>query len=355
MTANSTEGRWLAELQRGIPLCARPFEALARELDCAESDLLDFIGRCRAEGLVRRFGAVFDTRRLGYRSVLCAASVPPHALDDVVAKIVPFRGVTHCYLREPVEAARVPLPRAGEAVRGSGTLAASFPNLWFTLSYPADVFDAMADEIRARLAPHAVAFLPATRRYKVDVVFGAATRVREERTDDDATPLGARDRAAIAALQGDTEVRADYFAALAERAGMKEWDLLSTLELWQRRGRLKRIGLLLAHRTAGYVANGMCCWHVEGDTTGAGRALAARDEVTHCYERPLVDAFPYNLFAMVHATSPEEARTQHADLHRVLAAELGNDPATVMLLSTKEYKKTSMTFFVGEDGRSGGI
>ena len=327
MTLNSAEERWLAELQRGIPLCARPFEALARELDCAEADLLDFVARCRDAGLVRRFGAVFDTRRLGYRSVLCAAAVPPDALDDAAAKVVPFRGVTHCYLREPSE------------------VSPAMPNLWFTLSYPADVFDAMADEIRARLTPHAVAFLPASRRYKVDVVFGAATRAREENTEDDTAPLGARDRATVAALQGDTEVRSDYFAALAGQAGMKEWDLLSTLELWRRRARLKRIGLLLAHRTAGYVANGMCCWRVEGNTTGAGRALAARDEVTHCYERPPAEGFPYNLFAMVHAASPEEARAQHAELHRVLAAELGCEPATVMLLSTKEYKKTSMTFF----------
>ena len=327
MTLNSAEERWLAELQRGIPLCARPFEALARELDCAEADLLSFVSRCRREGLVRRFGAVFDTRRLGYRSVLCAAAVPPDALDDAAAKVVPFRGVTHCYLREPSEASP------------------AIPNLWFTLSYPSDVFDAMADEIRARLAPHTVAFLPATRRYKVDVVFGAATRAQEERTEDDSGPLGARDRAVVAALQGDTEVRAGYFAAVAEKARMKEWDLLSTLELWRRRGRLKRIGLLLAHRTAGYVANGMCCWRVEGDTTEAGRALAARDEVTHCYERPYSESFPYNLFAMVHGTSPDEARAQHAGLHQSLAEALGHEPATVMLLSTKEYKKTSMTFF----------
>ena len=311
MTLNPAEGRWLAELQRGIPLCARPFEALARELDCAEA-----------------------ARRLGYRSVLCAAAVPSDALDVVAAKITPFLGVTHCYLREPPPS------------WGSGTPAASIPNLWFTLSYPSDVFDAMADEIRARLTPHPVAFLPATRRYKVDVVFGAATRAQEERTEDDSGALGARDRAVVAALQGDTEVRADYFAALAENVGMKEWDLLSTLELWRRRGRLKRIGLLLAHRTAGYVANGMCCWRVEGDTTEAGRALAARDEVTHCYERPPSEAFPYNLFAMVHATSPDEARAQHAGLHRSLADALGHEPETVMLLSTKEYKKTSMTFFV---------
>ena len=356
MTLNSAEERWLAELQRGIPLCARPFEALARELDCAEADLLDFVSRCRREGLVRRFGAVFDTRRLGYRSVLCAASVPPDALDAVAAKITPFLGVTHCYLREPAlrgggTPAASSTPRgsgtlaASSTPRGSGTPAASLPNLWFTLSYPSDVFDAMADEIRARLAPYAVAFLPATRRYKVDVVFGAATRAQEERTEDDSGPLGARDRAVVAALQGDTEVRADYFAALAEKAGMKEWDLLSTLELWRRRGRLKRIGLLLAHRTAGYVANGMCCWRVEGDTTEAGRALAARDEVTHCYERPYSESFPYNLFAMVHATSSDEARAQHAGLHQFLAEAIGCEPATLMLLSTKEYKKTSMTFF----------
>ena len=330
----AAEGRWLAELQRGIPLCARPFEALARELDCTESDLLEFISKCRREGLVRRFGAVFDTRRLGYRSVLCAAAVPSDALDAAAAKVTPFLGVTHCYLREPAPP------------RGSGAPAASLPNLWFTLSYPSDVFDAMVDEIRARLAPHPVAFLPATRRYKVDVVFGAATRAQEERTEDDSGALVARDRAVVAALQGDTEVRADYFAALAENVGMKEWDLLSTLELWRRRGRLKRIGLLLAHRTAGYVANGMCCWRVEGDTTEAGRALAARDEVTHCYERPPSEAFPYNLFAMVHATSPDEARAQHAGLHQSLADALGHEPDTVMLLSTKEYKKTSMTFFV---------
>ena len=342
-----TPTRWLAELQRGIPLCARPFEALARELDCAESDLLEFVSKCRREGLVRRFGAVFDTRRLGYRSVLCAAAVPSDALDAAAAKVTPFLGVTHCYLREPAPPRGSGAPAASAPPRGSGIPAASLPNLWFTLSYPSDVFDAMVDEIRARLAPHPVAFLPATRRYKVDVVFGAATRAQEERTEDDSGSLAARDRAVVAALQGDTEVRADYFAALAENVGMKEWDLLSTLELWRRRGRLKRIGLLLAHRTAGYVANGMCCWRVEGDTTVAGRALAERGEVSHCYERPEAPGFPYNLFAMVHERSMDGALASFQALDAHLAASLGAPPPGVMLASTREFKKTSMKFFEG--------
>ena len=317
-------------LQRGIPLCARPFEELSRELGCGEADLLVCLARQRAMGTVRRFGAVFDTRRLGYRSALCAAAVSVEALDAAAAKLTPLVGVTHCYVREATSALRP-----------------GIPNLWFTLSYPADIFPAMVDEVAARLGPYALHVLPATRRYKVDVVFGAATRAREEDVaeGDDLPPVTARDRAVIGALQGDTEARADFFAALAGRLGMKEWDLLSTLEIWRRKGRLKRIGLLLHHRNAGWSANGMCCWRVAGDTTAAGRALAARGEVTHCYERPEAPNFPYNLFAMVHARAAAEANAQFASLSAEVNRVAGAAVPAVMLLSTREYKKTSMTFF----------
>lgn len=317
-------------LQRGIPLCARPFEELSRELGCGEADLLACLARQRAVGTVRRFGAVFDTRRLGYRSALCAAAVSVEALDAAAAKLTPLAGVTHCYVREATSALRP-----------------GVPNLWFTLSYPADIFPAMVDEVAARLGPYALHVLPATRRYKVDVVFGAATRAREEDVaeGDDLPPVTARDRAVIGALQGDTEARADFFAALAGRLGMKEWDLLSTLEIWRRKGRLKRIGLLLHHRNAGWSANGMCCWRVAGDTTAAGRALAARGEVTHCYERPEAPNFPYNLFAMVHARAAAEANAQFVSLSAEVNRVAGAAVPAVMLLSTREYKKTSMTFF----------
>lgn len=317
-------------LQRGIPLCARPFEELSRELGCGEADLLACLARQRAVGTVRRFGAVFDTRRLGYRSALCAAAVSVEALDAAAAKLTPLAGVTHCYVREATSALRP-----------------GVPNLWFTLSYPADIFPAMVDEVAARLGPYALHVLPATRRYKVDVVFGAATRAREEDVaeGDDLPPVTARDRAVIGALQGDTEARADFFAALAGRLGMKEWDLLSTLEIWRRKGRLKRIGLLLHHRNAGWSANGMCCWRVAGDTMAAGRALAARGEVTHCYERPEAPNFPYNLFAMVHARAAAEANAQFASLSAEVNRVAGTAVPAVMLLSTREYKKTSMTFF----------
>ncbi|MGN0845893.1 MAG: hypothetical protein ACI4RA_00745 [Kiritimatiellia bacterium] len=322
----------LVALQRGLPICARPFETLADELGCGVDEMLDCLRRARENGTARRFGAVFDTRRLGYRSALCAATVPCAALDAAAAKVTPLVGVTHCYVRTPVAP-----PDSAVAPQ---------PNLWFTLSCPADIFAAMADEVAARLAPYGMAVLPATRRYKVDVVFGAATRAREEGVEDDLPPVTAGDRAVIGALQGDTEVRADYFAAVAAKLNMKEWDLLSKLEMWRRNGRLKRIGLLLHHRNAGWAANGMCCWRVSGDTTAAGRALAARGEVTHCYERPEAPNFPYNLFAMVHARTVADAQAQYEALAAEVVGVVGAEVPRTMLLSTREYKKTSMTFFV---------
>lgn len=306
----------LTALQRGIPLARRPFEELSRELGCGEADLIACAANALGEGRARRFGAVFDARRLGFTSTLCCATAqdPDAAADFLAAR----REVTHCYLRE----------------------APGLPNLWWTWSAPSDAFEASLDEI-----PFPFRSLPATRRYKVDVVFGGTTREADESVADDLPPPSERDRAIIRALQGDTELRPDYFAALADKIGIKEWELLSTLEIWRRRGRLKRIGLLLNHRRSGYTANGMCCFRIAGGTLEAGRALAGLDEVTHCYERPQCEEFPYNLFAMVHGTSIEDAQRLFGMLRERLAAIDSPPEDSVMLISTKEYKKTSLALF----------
>ena len=306
----------LAALQKGIPFARRPFEELSRKIGCSESELLDFAKASLDRGDARRFGAVFDARRLGYSSALCCAAVRDP--DEVASRLVGFSEVTHCYLRE----------------------AQGCPNLWWTWSSPRDGFETSLAKIDV---PFHV--LPATVRYKIDVMFGVVTRVQEESTVDGLPPPDGQGRRIIRALQGDTEVRPDYYSAIAEKVGMKEWDLLATLEMWRRQGRLKRIGLLLNHRQVGYAANGMCCFRIDGDTTEAGRALAEFGEVTHCYERPPCKAFPYNLYAMVHCTSLEEANARFETLKSCLAKLERPPSGSVMLISTKEYKKTSMSFY----------
>ena len=314
--SKASRNKMLAALQRGIPLARRPFEELSRELGCDESELIRFAGETLKSGDARRFGAVFDARRLGYSSALCCASVPdPDALGAEISK---FREVTHCYLRE---------------ARGC-------PNLWWTWSAPSEEFDSSLVKV-----PVPFHVLPAARRYKIDVMFGAATRAADESTDDRLPQPDELGRRIIRALQGDTELRPDYYFGIAEKIGVKEWDLLAVLEMWRRQGRLKRIGLLLNHRRIGYSANGMCCFRIEGDTAEAGRALAELDAVTHCYERPACKAFPYNLYAMIHCTSVEEANAGFEALKERLSALEPSPSGSVMLVSTKEYKKTSMSFY----------
>jgi DNA-binding Lrp family transcriptional regulator len=306
----------LAALQKGIPFARRPFEEISREIGCSESDLMGFVKDSIANGTARRFGAVFDVRRLGYSSALCCAQVSDP--DDVASRLVGFQEVTHCYLRE----------------------ANGCPNLWWTWSAPNGLFE-------SSLAKVDVPFfaLPASVRYKIDVMFDVAARVREESTIDSLPPPDETEKRIIRALQGNTEIRPDYYSAIAEKVGMKEWDLLATLEMWRRQGRLKRIALLLNHRRIGYSANGMCCFRIEGDTAEAGRALAELDAVTHCYERPACKAFPYNLYAMIHCTSVEEANAGFEALKERLSALEPSPSGSVMLVSTKEYKKTSMSFY----------
>ena len=322
-------------LQRGIPLEPRPFAALARSVGLSEDDLLSEIARLRGDGKVRRFGAVFDARRMGWRSALCAASVPPKDIEKVAAELVPISGVTHCYERVPHDSQRL-APDSAELPR--------VPNLWFTLTSPSDCFGAAFMDVEYRLHPHFVRELPALRRFKVDVVFGADSRERDENVEC-GKPLAPEELSVVRALQGDTEVRSDYFAAVAGKAGTTEWKLLAALEMWKRSGRLKRIGLLLAHRNAGWTHNGMCCWRFDGpDATAVGRALASRAEVSHCYERPKSSGFPYNLFAMIHCRSAEEADSVFASLDGTVAEAAGARLAHTMLVSTREFKKTSLVF-----------
>ena len=113
----------LAALQKGIPFARRPFEELSREIGCSESDLMRFVKDSIADGAARRFGAVFDVRRLGYSSALCCAKVSNP--DEAASRIAGFREVTHCYLRE----------------------APGCPNLWWTWSAPSEGFESSLAKI----------------------------------------------------------------------------------------------------------------------------------------------------------------------------------------------------------------
>lgn len=317
----------LIALQRGVPITRRPFAAIAEAAGSAEAEVLRFARDLFEQHVARRFGAVFDSRRLGYGSTLCAVDVPEADLERIAALLHPHPGVTHCYERQ------------------------GRPNLWFTLTAPADGLVPELARLEAGMTPYRVHNLPALRRFKVEVVLDAtpfdaegAPGAAPQTVCDDAAPrLAEREKDVVRAMQGNLPLSEEPFTAVAERIGWDSGEMLDRLASWKQLGVLRRVAIILRHRAAGFTANGMCVWKVSpGQVEAAGRKLATCPEVTHCYERPPVSAdFPYNLFAMVHA---REKPAAEAIFRRL--SEFAGLPEGRMLMSTREFKKSSPVFFL---------
>lgn len=87
-------------IQTEFPLESRPYQAIGEQVDLTEAETLARIRALTEKGVIRRIGANFQSRKLGWRSTLCAASVPKEKLEEFVAEVNRHPGVTHNYLRE---------------------------------------------------------------------------------------------------------------------------------------------------------------------------------------------------------------------------------------------------------------
>lgn len=324
----TVEADLLLALQKGLPLEEDPLGRLGAPLGLSARQVLERVQELILKGVGRRFGAVFDSASLGYQSTLCAADVPDDRLDHAAAALAPHAGVTHCYQRD------------------------GHPNLWFTLTAPADAHGHEIARISSALAPSEVFSFPALRVFKIEAVFdsrggsGPATRPAADRERGSirraaAPPLTEREREVVRRMQGMMPVTGDPFRTLAEELQWDPGEFVRLLARWKEAGILRRVGLIVRHRQVGFAANSMCVWPVPPDRLEeAGRALARSRRVSHCYERPAAPCFPYNLYAMVHAQSREELEQAFGELSREAGLSGGK-----MMWSVREFKKSSPVFF----------
>ena len=87
-------------LQGGFPVAPRPFAAVARELQADEETVLLRLKNLLAEGILTRFGPLYNADRLGGAFTLCAMSVPAEDFERVAAVVNAFPEVAHNYERE---------------------------------------------------------------------------------------------------------------------------------------------------------------------------------------------------------------------------------------------------------------
>ncbi|WP_206485685.1 Lrp/AsnC family transcriptional regulator [Thalassotalea sp. G2M2-11] len=85
--------------QKGFPLVAQPYKAIAKELAVTEQQVLLAIESLDQHGALSRVGAVFDHKKAG-ASTLAAMAVSPQQLDKVAAIVNQFEQVNHNYERE---------------------------------------------------------------------------------------------------------------------------------------------------------------------------------------------------------------------------------------------------------------
>ena len=97
---DETDKKLLNLIQENFPVMTRPYLEIARRLGIDEKEVIERIKRLEKNGVIRRIGAVFDLKRLGFKSTLCAARVPEEAVPLFVAAVNSLPGVTHNYRRD---------------------------------------------------------------------------------------------------------------------------------------------------------------------------------------------------------------------------------------------------------------
>ena len=146
-------------------------------------------------------------------------------------------------------------------------------------------------------------------------------------------------------LQDDIPITPAPFAEIGAAVGLSEDDVVAKVRKWLADGTIRRFGAMVRHQRLGYKANAMSAWDVPDERAEkVGEILADASEVSHCYQRPRAEGWNYNLFAMIHAATPEECY----EVAAVLAGNVGIEKYE-LLFSSREFKKISMTYFAEQD------
>jgi siroheme decarboxylase len=328
---DEADKRLLNLMQGSFALTRRPFEHVAGLAGLTADEVMTRVKRLLEKRIIREITPIFDTRALGYQSMLVAAKVDaehPHRAAKIINS---HPGVTHNYLRNH-----------------------DF-NLWFTIAVEPDSrlgLDGTLDALAAETGAQSIRQLPTLKLFKIrmdlemeqgtDALAAAGEAVEPHELDPIA--VSEHDIATIRATQGPMPVIPEPYAPAAERLGVGQDEVLERLESLRERGGLRRVAAILYHRRAGFSANGMGVWKVPQDEVlETGKRMAAFRGISHCYQRPTYPDWPYSVFTMAHGRSKEEC---DAILDSIAEATGISERAT--LYSSTEFKKVRMLYFTDD-------
>jgi DNA-binding Lrp family transcriptional regulator len=319
-------------VQAEFPLVEEPYKAIAETLGTTEQDVIDRIGVLRKKNVVRQIGAIFDTRKLKYQSMLVAMRFPDDKLDKAAYFLNKHPGISHNYERD------------GQF------------NLWFTIAVPPD--HSLEDEISnlGRLTGATFTrLLPTIKFFKIgvnfDMVKGKSSATKGYRPDDQGTTSTTSPDVTqdvidyVKVMQEDLASVSRPFDSMAAQLGMTVDELFAKAADLTEQKIMRRYSAVLHHRRAGFSSNAMIVWKVpEERSEEIGVIMAEHPAVTHCYQRPIYEDWPYSHFTMVHGTSAEECERFGNEI-----AEATGMNERALVYSLREFKKTRVRYFVEEE------
>lgn len=324
---DETDKKLLNDIQWVFPLVDRPYAEIAAKHGLSEDEVMRRVSVLKGLGLIRQINAIFDTRRLGYKSALIAFAVKPDKLDAVADRINEHPGVSHNYERNHEY------------------------NMWFTLAVPPG--EEMKDELDRMAALDGVVkyrLLPTLKMYKIGVKLDMVNEDAEKpkpteevkELNPDRLEITERDKEFVRELQKDLQVVKEPFKAMAENLGITTQQLFGKAREYESIGLMRRFAAILRHRDAGFVANGMVVWHVPEDRVDdVGFKLAAYPQVSHCYRRPIYPDWQYNVFSMIHARTLDAAEKMAVEMSEMIGVS-----DYKILFSSREFKKERVKYFV---------
>jgi siroheme decarboxylase len=326
--------RLLNLMQGSFPIAPRPYEHVAGLAEVSEDEVMRRVQRLLDERIVRQVTPIFDTRVLGYSSMLVAAKVDPENPHRAAKVVNSHPGVSHNYLRNH-----------------------DF-NMWFTIATEPESklgIDGTLDVLQELTGAESIRQLPTIKLFKIrmDLEMEKGTRdlaaagIAQDPIEPDPIDVSDLDVAVIRALQGDMPVIPEPYAPAAAEVGITQQELLDHLESMRERKALRRVAAILFHRRAGFSANGMGVWAVpEERIMEVAPLMASFRGISHCYQRPTYEDWHYSVFTMAHGRSKEECDA----ILDSIAEESGIEDRRTLYSST-EFKKIRLLYFTDEHRR----
>ncbi|MEE9242366.1 MAG: Lrp/AsnC family transcriptional regulator, partial [Nitrosopumilaceae archaeon] len=251
----------LNEIQWIFPLVSKPYHEIAKKFDISTDVVKKRLTNLKQTGILRQLSAIFDTRRLGYKSSLVALEIEPDKLDYVAHQINRHPGVSHNYERNH-----------------------QF-NLWFTLAVPPG-FDLKTevDKFSKLEGIKKIRLLPTIQLFKIGVKLDMMDEKKHEvKPTEEKKKINnvkfvptEKDKEFIRELQKDLEIVDRPFLNTAQKLGITEEELFQKLKHYEDIGVMRRFAAILRHRDAGFIANGMIVWKVPDDRiTEVGETLGS--------------------------------------------------------------------------------